>query len=101
MGLTEREKVGISINGQLFVFESEAPAQRGRPQACCDGLPDKLLALESVYRRPLRALQGLLALPALPLPKLQPAQQQDGAHASEIRAGCLKRGANLIIAEGV
>lgn len=53
---------------------SGAPGQRGRPQAYGDGVIQLLLTLKSVYRLPLRALQGFasslqrLAIPGLAVP---------------------------------
>lgn len=73
-GLIERGNVSIWMDEQMFAPRSETSAQRGRPQAYCDGVIQMLLTLKSVYRLPLRALQGFasslrrLALPALQVP---------------------------------
>lgn len=73
-GLIERGNVSIWMDEQMFTPRSETSSQRGRPQAYCDGVIQMLLALKSVYRLPLRALQGFatslqrLAMPGLPVP---------------------------------
>ena len=73
-GLIERGNVSIWMDQEMFAPTAGAPVQRGRPQAYCDAVIQMLLALKSVYRLPLRALQGFamslrrLALPALPVP---------------------------------
>ena len=76
-GLIERGNVSIWMDEAMFVAAPESSSQRGRPQAYCDAVIQMLLALKSVYRLPLRALQGfalslrrlaLPALPALPVP---------------------------------
>ncbi|MEO5606037.1 MAG: IS5 family transposase [Polaromonas sp.] len=73
-GLIERGNVSLWMDEQMFVPPAETSAQRGRPQVYGDGMIQMLLALKSVYRLPLRALQGFatslrrLALPALPVP---------------------------------
>ena len=62
------------MDEEMFAPVAGEGVQRGRPKAYCDGLIQMLLALKSVYRLPLRALQGFamslrrLALPALPVP---------------------------------
>jgi hypothetical protein len=62
------------MDERMFSPALQTPGQRGRPQACCDGVIQMLLALKSVYRLPLRALKGFatslqqLALPGLPVP---------------------------------
>jgi hypothetical protein len=73
-GLIERGNVSIWMDEEMFAPTAGASVQRGRPQAYCDAVIQMLLALKSVYRLPLRALQGFamslrrLALPALPVP---------------------------------
>lgn len=73
-GLIERGNVSIWMDEEMFAPTAGASGQRGRPQAYCDAVIQMLLALKSVYRLPLRALQGFamslrrLALPALPVP---------------------------------
>lgn len=73
-GLIERGNVSIWMDEEMFAPMAGASVQRGRPQAYCDAVIQMLLALKSVYRLPLRALQGFamslrrLALPALPVP---------------------------------
>ena len=73
-GLIERGNVSIWMDEQMFVPRSQTSAQRGRPQAYCDGVIQILLTLKSVYRLPLRALQGFasslrrLAMPDLLMP---------------------------------
>ena len=62
------------MDEEMFAPVAGEGVQRGRPKAYCDGLIQMLLALKSVYRLPLRALQGFamslqcLALPVLPVP---------------------------------
>ena len=73
-GLIQRGNVSIWMDEAMLAAAPETSSQRGRPQAYCDGVIQMLLALKSVYRLPLRALQGFamslrrLALPALPVP---------------------------------
>ena len=73
-GLIQRGNVSIWMDEAMFAAAPETSGQRGRPQAYGDGLIQMLLAVKSVYRLPLRALQGFaqslqcLALPALPVP---------------------------------
>ena len=73
-GLIERGNVSIWMDEAMFAAVPESCSQRGRPQAYCDAVIQMLLALKSLYRLPLRALQGFalslqrLALPALPVP---------------------------------
>ena len=73
-GLIERGNVSIWMDEQMFVPPAEASAQRGRPQAYGDGVIQMLLTLKSVYRLPLRALQGFasslqrLAFSGFPVP---------------------------------
>ena len=57
-GLIERGNVSIWMDEAMFVAAPESSSQRGRPQAYCDAVIQMLLALKSVYRLPLRALQG-------------------------------------------
>ena len=58
----------------MFAGVPETISRRGRPKAYCDGVIQMLLTLKSVYRLPLRALQGFamslrrLALAALSVP---------------------------------
>ena len=71
-GLIERGNVTLWIDEKMFSPALQTPG--GRPQAYCNGMIQMLLTLKSVYRLPLRALQGFaqslqcLALPALPVP---------------------------------
>ena len=73
-GLIQRGNVSIWMDEAMLAAAPETSSQRGRPQAYCDGVIQMLLALKSVYRLPLRALQGFAmslrrpALPALPVP---------------------------------
>ena len=73
-GLIQRGNVSIWMDEAMFAAAPENSGRRGRPQSYCDGVIQMLLALKSVYRLPLRALQGFamslqcLALPALPVP---------------------------------
>ena len=73
-GLIERGNVTLWIDEKMFSPALQTPGRRGRPQAYCNGMIQMLLTLKSVYRLPLRALQGFaqslqcLALPALPVP---------------------------------
>ena len=73
-GLIERGNASIWMDEEIFAPTAGASVRRGRPQAYCDAVIQMLLALKSVYRLPLRALQGFamslrrLALPALPVP---------------------------------
>ena len=73
-GLIQRGDVSIWMDEKMFASAPETSSQRGRPEAYCDGVIQMLLTLKSVYRLPLRALQGFamslrrLALPALPVP---------------------------------
>ena len=73
-GLIQWGDVSIWMDEKMFASAPETSSQRGRPQAYGDGVIQMLLALKSVYRLPLRALQGFamslrrLALPALPVP---------------------------------
>ena len=66
--------MSIWMDEQMFAPALEMPSQRRRPQAYCDEVIQMLLTLKSVYRLPLRPLQGFaislrrLALPALPVP---------------------------------
>ena len=57
-GLIQRGDVSIWMDEEMFSAAPESSSQRGRPQAYCDGVIQVLLALKSVYRLPLRALQG-------------------------------------------
>ena len=57
-GLIERGNVTVWMDERMFSPALQAPGQRGRPQAYCDGMIQMLLTLKSVYRLPLRALQG-------------------------------------------
>jgi len=62
------------MDEKMFASAPEISSQRGRLEAYCDGVIQMLLTLKSVYRVPLRTLQGFamslrrLALPALPVP---------------------------------
>ncbi|MES2362634.1 MAG: IS5 family transposase [Pseudomonadota bacterium] len=73
-GLIERGNVNIWLDEKMFALAPETSSQRGRPHAYCDGLIQMLLVLKSVYRLPLRALQGFaqslrqLAVQSLPVP---------------------------------
>lgn len=73
-GLIERGNVSIWMDEQMFAPAPESASRRGRPQTYCDAMIQMLLALKSVYRLPLRALQGFatslrrVALPALRVP---------------------------------
>lgn len=73
-GLIERGNVTVWMDERMFSPALQTPGQRGRPQAYCDAMIQMLLTLKSVYRLPLRALQGFatslqrLALPGLPVP---------------------------------
>ena len=73
-GLIQRGNVSIWMDEAMFAAAPENSGRRGRPQSYCDGVIQMLLILKSVYRLPLRALQGFamslqcLALPALPVP---------------------------------
>jgi hypothetical protein len=73
-GLIERGNVSFWLNERMFALAPETSSQRGRAYAYCDGLIQMLLVLKSVYRLPLRALQGFaqsmrhLALQSLPVP---------------------------------
>lgn len=73
-GLIQRGNVSIWMDEAMFAAAPETSGQRGRPQSYCDAVIQMLLALKSVYRLPLRALQGFamslrhLALPVLPVP---------------------------------
>ena len=58
MGLLQQGNVSIWMGEEMFAPVAEEGVQRGRPKAYCDGLIQMLLALKSVYRLPLRALQG-------------------------------------------
>jgi len=57
-GLIERGNVTVWMDERMFSPALQTPSQRRRPQAYCDGVIQMLLALKSVYRLPLRALQG-------------------------------------------
>jgi hypothetical protein len=57
-GLIERGNVTIWMDEQMFAPVLQTPGQRGRPQAYSDTVIQMLLTLKSVYRLPLRALQG-------------------------------------------
>lgn len=71
-GLIQRGDVSIWMDEAMFAAVPESSSQRGRPQAYCDGVIQLLLALKSVYRLPLRALQGFaLSLQRLTLPVLR------------------------------
>ena len=73
-GLIQRGDVSIWMDEEMFSAAPESSSQRRRPKVYYDGVIQMLLALKSVYRLPLRALQGFamslrrLALPALPVP---------------------------------
>lgn len=73
-GLIQRGDVSIWMDEKMFVSAPVTSSQRGRAQTYCDGAMQMLLALKSVYRLPLRALQGFaqslrrLAMPSLPVP---------------------------------
>ena len=60
-GLIERGNVSIWMDEQMFAPAPESAIRRGCPQAYCDAMIQMLLALKSVYRLLLRALQGFAA----------------------------------------
>ena len=88
-GLIERGNVTVWMDERMFSPALQPPGQRGRPQAYCDGVIQMLLALKSVYRLPLRALQGFaislqqLALPGLLVPNYSRAQPKGQVAAGE------------------
>lgn len=73
-GLIARGNVTLWMDEAMFSPVLQAPGQRGRPQAYSDAMIQMLLTLKSVYRLPLRALQGFatglqrLAMPGLAVP---------------------------------
>jgi hypothetical protein len=70
-GLIARGDVTIWMDEAMLSPAPGAPGQRGRPQAYSDGVIQLLLTLKSVYRLPLRALQGLASsLQRLMMPEL-------------------------------
>ena len=57
-GLIERGNVTVWMDERMFSPALQTPGQRGRPQVYSDTVIQMLLTLKSVYRLPLRALQG-------------------------------------------
>ena len=101
-GLIERGNVSIWMDQEMFAPTAGAPVQRGRPQAYCDAVIQMLLALKSVYRLPLRALQGFamsLAPPGaagLASAQLQHAEPKGQGAAGELGRCCAMRARRCI-----